>query len=688
MRAAAAKLANRRGPTVEGGSTAACAASLLLVALVAGCLCVQPASALPSKPPFTDADYWQFADRTARALDAWWRADRRAYVMPGAHVASIRANADMLAVHAIAAFDGQAGPSRQDERARQLVERLLAPPTWRGPTRARITEWAICWSSSLDSREPGLAPMEPKVAQALAYAWRARRALALSQPVVDRLVMAVDYCARHPHWRFPFAVANQINWNADLYAAAATVTGRGDLLRGLYRRYLGWFTDAITRPASGRRTSNLGPGYEFRYLPSLSPSDPYNFDSPEYANVTVQFVEHYDDALGYGMRPLSARAVRLLRAWVRRLLTGSWTHAGFLNWDTGQGMRRLYSAQYWALAQQGLLAIASSPPFRSRLEGRWAKALFDRALLLYRRFADEAGGPLPPGRLFGIRSEKEHYASFVTRMALNAARAVDLGLGARPAQDPPPLYAYDYDTGRVAVTTPRYSTAIVPDNRGAFEYGGIEIARLVGAGQRVAANLGGLPPAAFGALLEDRHGRTLLASQHVRARPVRVLRSPRGAIRRLRAYPARPYAGPFRVLEVRGTVRRRGARVTSTYRFTRNMISGRWVLSCPSARCGRARVLFPTAGALATIDALLNDGRHVRVAGPDARIRIDDVARVRAGPGYSILVRKRPRTATLRAIPATPQSTNPDPGPTLAVELPPPNRSRAVVFEAVLVPGS
>jgi hypothetical protein len=56
---------------------------------------------------------------------------------------------------------------------------------------------------------------------------------------------------------------------------------------------------------------------------------------------------------------------------------------------------------------------------------------------------------------------------FGARMAANAARAIDLGLGEREALEPPPFYAYDPDIGRLAVSTPSYSTAVLAANHGA-----------------------------------------------------------------------------------------------------------------------------------------------------------------------------------------------------------------------------
>ena len=52
-------------------------------------------------------------------------------------------------------------------------------------------------------------------------------------------------------------------------------------------------------------------------------------------------------------------------------------------------------------------------------------------------------------------------------------------------QEPPPLYAFDPDIGRLAVTTPKYNTAIVAVNQKAFPYGGLDLARLFDGEQEV-----------------------------------------------------------------------------------------------------------------------------------------------------------------------------------------------------------
>ena len=355
------------------------------------------------------------------------------------------------------------------------------------------------------------------------------------------------------------------------------------------------------------RVPSLGPGLTFRYSPHLPASRPTNFDTPEYANIVASGLQHHGRALAGGMRPLPRRSRALLRAWISRLLTGAWTHAGYLNWDTGHGRLRWHSGQYWAFAQQGLLAIAASPELQARRAyGRWAKALFDRGLGLYERWAVEAGGVLAPQLPFGVWSAHRDQDLYAARIAANAARAVVLGLGRMPAEDPPPLFAFDRDSGRLAVTTPRYSTAILPRSNGAFEYGGIELARLFGAGQVVAANTGGRPPAAFGVVAGG------LASQDGSGGRLRVLRShPRG---------------PFRVLDAIGTVRRGRIRITTRHRFRHGSIEEEWTVRC---RCAAEIHLPSPAGT--SIGLVRRDGSRAPVT-PGATL--DDVARIELG-GYS-----------------------------------------------------
>ena len=184
-------------------------------------------------------------------------------------------------------------------------------------------------------------------------------------------------------------------------------------------------------------------------------------------------------------------------------------------------------------------------------------------------------------------------------MTSNAARAIAAGLGSARAKEPPPLYAFDPDTGRLAVTTPDYNTAIVPSSRGAFPYGGIDLARLYDGRQEVAAGIGGRPPASFGLLVRDISGRRTFASQLPDQGRLRLTQAPHGvrarALRvdgpRVRRPVPGPARGRDRARRAAGLAARATASRTSSCRR-------RWTLRRTGAR-GRATVdvLFPSWGA-------------------------------------------------------------------------------------------
>ena len=143
----------------------------VLLPILIALACASPASAAERPaPPFSNADYWTFADDVMRNLDSWWDPARQAYILRG--VPSVRVNSALLLAHAVAADDGHTGATRQDARARVLVDRLTAAPAWLGATSAGPL--TTCWSRDLDRVKRQHASLEPKVAEALAWAWRAR----------------------------------------------------------------------------------------------------------------------------------------------------------------------------------------------------------------------------------------------------------------------------------------------------------------------------------------------------------------------------------------------------------------------------------------------------------------------------------------------------------------------------------
>jgi hypothetical protein len=662
------------------------ARSPLLYALLGACLAlalVAPAAAAPP-PGYTDADYFAFADRMVQRLDSTWdEAD--GYYKSGSPGLDSRYNASFLVIHATAAAHGWTGPARNDARARSIASRLTdSPPFY----TARTAPWddpmfhTPGWIGKMEGDYDLMdKAIDPKIAEGLQIAWRARHALGLGDATAGRIVDQVRRVAHVPFYRYPAVRLNQINWPAELYLYEYLVTGDPHLLRTDYRKQMRRFVRGIRRPwLSDERNSatNLSPTFRFHYQINQSASSSRNLDSAEYANMTLHFLAWYDDARAVGMDPLSGADKALLRGWVQRDLFGYWMHSGMMNWDSGLGYGRWMKIKTWAYALQGLVAIADATTFQNY--GRmtpWAKTLFDRGLRFYERQNPNRAG------MFGINErhrDGKDTRFTAARVGATAARAVSGGMGQMPSAEPPPFYAFDPDVGRLAVSTPNYGTAVVAVRRHAFPYGGIELARLHDAQGDPIAGIGGEVPAAFGVVVRDSAGRKVMVSQRGRVRtprraPVVVTDSPRGRISRMPRRSSNPPAEPFRVLGASGTRSNRRLSVTTRHRFTEDSIEESWTVR---RRFGGKRydveVLFPSWGRNASIDAQLDDGTVVPLAdhgAPQGAVNMADVARfnVRGERGGYYVTPLGEPGGQATAVRVDRQRSAPKAGPTLKVIL-------------------
>ena len=628
-------------------------------------------------PPLRAADYLVVADEAVRRLDRTWVAEERAYSAGGGGIDATY-NAALLTIHAIAAERGHDGPARNDERARVLAARLCeSPPFFSGSSLPNPDTMFHTpgWVGNLDVLDsPMDKAFDPKVAEGLVAAWRARATLGLGPELEARIVAAVDAVARGPFFRYPYVRLNQINWNAELYAYAAALTGNPELLLHDYRRHVRRFVAGARRPLHPGWARNLSPSYRFQYQTTYAGSRK-NLDSAEYANITLHFIAWYEQALRAGMRPLPEADMRVLRAWAARVQFGYWMHNGMLSWDSGLGFARWMKAKTWAYAQQGLLAIASSPRFWLHpRQGAWAKHVFDRALW---QFAIRCE-PLPPRHLpsvhlYDVGKVYQGTGSrrlYVARMGANAMRALALGLADMEAEAPPSVYSFDADIGRLSVSTRAYSAAILADNYGAVPYGGVELARLFDPQGVPVGGIGGRPPASFGVVLRRPGRRRALATQGApRDAALTLDRSPRGRVARTRRLPANPDAGPFGALEAVGRVAGGGGAVTVRHRFTAEYVESTWTVTRGRRRL-LAEALFPSWGGLAArVVAVLADGSRLELPAAGGL----DAAAVRyfhlAGPrGGYVLVLSGGGRATARRVAR--QASAPRPGPTLVVALP------------------
>jgi hypothetical protein len=624
--------------------------------------------------------YLAYADRMVALLDDRWSYSGNYYAAGVSGETST--NANLLLVHAAAAKHGHKGRSRQDDHGRALAKRLCESPPWHpAPLTRNVGIYQGGWRNTMTDAHGSQHPViDTAVVRGLAAAYDARGELDLPNATLDAIRDVLRRCAYSTFYSWPKIRLNQINWPIEIYAHAAAVLDEPHLLLHDSRMQFGRFADACTHVPPGMVVPYLGPGYRFHYLPQTSDAAKANVDSSEYANLVCHALAFYEQGLRAGMTPLTATQLHVLQAWVERVLCGYWTHSGYPNWDSGLGFARWHQAKKFPLSQEGLLAIAAAKRFQpSPAYGAWAKWLFDRGLDWYERQVELAGG-LPPRVFFGVGSDSGYGDDQLTasRMVANACRAIDYGLDDAPSRQPPPLYAYDPDTGRLAVTTPAYSTAIILDNHRAFPYGGADPARFFDSDQHVVANVGGTGSTAFGMTIINHASGAVTRSQRARAggsvaHPgLRLIKAPRGASRHLTAYPPHAYAGRFSDLVCEAATRGRSAAIVSRHRFRAQFVESRWsVLPRAGARASHTvRLTFPSWGRRATIMAVLRDGTRLEVG--KERIAIRHVAWFHvdgADRGY-VIVPMSPRLPGLaRVLRPKPQRSAPHPGPTLVLEL-------------------
>src|SRR4051794_23869137 len=676
-----AGLGRRRSPLAVVAAALAIAALAGPVATASAQDATAAAATVPAAP-LTDRGYWVVADHMQQLLDSSWD-ERRGQYRPGGGGTDPMVNSLMLLTHSVAAMQNHEGPARNDHRARLIAKALVSYPAFIGtrPTNppAGSQVHAPGWTNSMDSVSGQHLVFDAEVVDGLVYAWQAREPIGLPQSTSDAIARAIDTTARGRFWRYPTIRLNQINWYALMYAADATVTGKTDLVRNDMRNQIMRFVRGMRGDAA--RAGNLGAGMRFHYLPSSQLNHPMNVDSAEYANIVLSFGRFYEQARHQGMKPLPSSHLALLRQWTKRAVAGYWTHSGYLNWDTGFGFERWHQAKKLGLTQQALIGIAQADALQpSAAYGKWAKWLLDRSLTWYSRQAVRAGG-LPDPVFFKLYTVPQSTASArpaAARVQANAARAIDAGLGQMHAAQPPALYAFDPDTGRLAVTTPAYNTAIVPVNQRAFPYGGIELARLFDGDQDVAANVGGRAPAAFGIRVQDAGGRQVLSSQVGHSRvsrgvtPLRLTKAPVGAGATAAASVGHAFAGPFTDLRATGTVSTTTLQERTTHRFTPKFIDESWSLTRTRGSAHlTASVLFPSWGKRsARVVTVLEDGTRVSVAARAVSLaRVAYFQIVSEHSGYVIVPRTRPAGAVARLVQPSRQSSDPDPGATLVVEL-------------------
>ncbi len=616
-------------------------------------------------------------------MDKLWN-ERRGYYEGGGGGVEPMLNSLMLLGHSVAAMEGHTGPSRNDERARALALEAREGPV-RDDEGARPV--ARAGLDELDERQ-GFQHLvfDAEVVDGLVYAYRARKALQLPETTVTAIREAISRTARGSFWRYPTIRLNQINWYSLMYAADATVTGDPALLKRDFAAQLNRFV----REAK----TNFGAGMRFHYLPHERLNHPANVDSAEYANIVLSFTRFYDQARRAGMAPLDMHKKQVVSEWIERAVAGYWTHGGYMNWDSGLGFERWHQSKKLDLTQQALIGIASAPSLSDARWQRYAKYMLDRSLGFYLKTAERDGG-IADALFFNVHAVPQGVGSArlgAARVLANAARAIDAGLGEAASVEPPALYAFDPDIGRLAVTTPAYNTAIVAVNQRVP----VRRARPGAAVRRVPGGRGE----------HRRHAARVLRRAHPRRErapraglqlarssvdrgvtPLRLTKAPSGAGASAASAVGTAFAGAFTDLRATGTISGADGTLRVTHRFAPRWIQTRWDVTRRGNRALSADILFPSTGRDAGVVAVLKDGSQVRVG--QQRIALSRISRLEVTSrhsGYTVTPLSRPAGAAVHLLRPAAQSSAPDAGPTLAVQVARNARFSRVAFTARITP--
>ena len=480
----------------------------------------QPTGAIDATP-----DPWKLGDDIGVRVEYRWNAARGVYVNERGFP-DTRLNSLLLQLHGMAALANHNGPIRHDDRIEPMVRVLTSPPVLvQRSLRPRQTghfPHAPAWTPAI-GEEPEQAVLHPSidtsVVRSLTAAWRARTVIGMSKEAADRIAQVLVELAQSPFYRAPSRALNQINWHAEVYAAALEVAGDTSVLDD-YRAQLMWMADYAhsTPPELKGGSSTLTSGGGFRYLPNRSRSAQLNqVETTEYGNLALSALGMYQAAIRAGMPPLPQKELQILQAWSRHMLLGSWTHAGYPNWDTGLGTKRRHLRQYWAWSLDGIMTASGPDALLGYPKQRaYARSIAQHGIALYLATAwtpemSLVGGPLPTKTSFdapngftvGSGNELIGPLRFAVLDASLDGRFQDVG-----PDLPPNWMAHDRETGRFAFSTPVYNGAILPTRAGQSQ-GGIEPVRLFDGEQRPLSSLGGRGTGSFGlSIVKDGVTRT------------------------------------------------------------------------------------------------------------------------------------------------------------------------------------
>jgi hypothetical protein len=648
------------------------AARLLTVVFALLCAGVLPSAARAQEPapatsPAIDAtpDPWALGDAIGARVDARWNAARGVY-MNEHGFPDTRLNSLLLQLESMAALAGHNGPIRHDDRIEAAVKVLTSPPVLvvrsLRPREVGHIPHAPAWTPEI-GEDPERAVLHPSidtsVVRSLTAAWRARDVIGMSPESVARIKEVLVQLAASPFYRAGSRALNQINWQEEVYSAALEVAGDTSVLAS-YRDQLMWFADKASSPAYEGGSSNLTSGGGFRYLPTRKTSNALNrIETTEYGNLALGSLGMYGAAIRAGMQPLPAKELAVLQRWARHMLLGSWTHAGYPNWDTGLGTHRRHLRQYWAWSLDGLMTASGPDGLLGYPKQRaYVRSIAQHGIALYLATAwsstmGKIDGPLPAKTSFdapnGFTTGSGNELIGPLRFAV-----LDASLDGRfqnvVGDAPPNWFAHDAETGRLTFSTPVYNGAILAP-RGGQSQGGLEPVRLFDADMRPLTALGG-------------RGNGSLGLSVVQGGVVRLDTEPATPTRqkthdvRLVAKPANTAASFGNSFESISSASSAYGKVALRHHYSTNHLSTVYRLA-KLAKKTQVGLRIPVWGANATIDitggAIKRGGGWVRTSS-----QLKMVGTTPAGGRFAVAFGGIPKNAKIGIVNVRPDSWRPD----------------------------
>ena len=641
------------------------------------CCCSRPARRPPRSPTTTRATS-PTPTACRQRLDPLWHEESGQY-RPGPGGVDALVNSLLLLTHSVAAQQGHTGPARNDHRARLIARALVSPPVFierPPPTRGGLADArardgrARCGAptrastscstprSSTGSCTPGRRAARsgcPRDGGEDRGSHPPRRVVALlsladDPPQPGQLVRA-DVRRRRDGDRPPGA------------AAARPARAARPLRRGAR----GGATSAPACASSTCRTSRPTPAQpRFRRVREHRALVP--------ALLRPGAARRHGPALARGPQPRPA----LGAAGDRRLL------------DPRRLPQLGHRPRVRALApgQEARARAAGADRDRADAEaaaderlGAWAKWMLDRGLALLRAAAGGGGRAARPGAVQALhRSAERRQRAARRRAAAGQRRPRGRGrsraharrrAAARCTRSIPTSAA---SPSPRPSTTPRSSRSTSARSHTAASSSRACSTPISG----VAANVGGRAPAAFGLLVRQPDGRRVFSSQTARARtdpavtPLRLTRAPTGTGATAATAPGgRAFAGPFSDLRARGTLtagRFRPSRRTASRRARSRPTGGS--SAATGAPAARRRPDAELGRRAARVVAVLRDGTRLSLrGGRRAPLACRAVRDREPHSGYTVVPLRRPAGAVARVLHPSRQSSNPDPGPTLAIEI-------------------